>query len=213
MVSEFFAWLMKLFTARRAHPPAPPDATADAIKPITPTAKIAESSTIPLQPTHATPEPSPMPATPAGFIAAISPAAQICMKRTGVPASVTVAQAALESSWGRRAPGFNLFGIKADASWHGKAQLQVTHEVVNGKPITITAAFRAYDDWQGSIDDHAVFLIGNARYGKAFACGSGVEFAKAIAEAGYATDPQYADKLIEIIHAHDLTALDAEAAS
>ncbi|MDE1006987.1 MAG: glucosaminidase domain-containing protein [Paraburkholderia fungorum] len=149
------------------------------------------------------------PMTPAQFVAAISPAAQACMRRTGVPASVTVAQAALESSWGKRAPGMNLFGIKADASWRGPVTSQVTHEVVDGKTVTITANFRAYSDWQGSIDDHAAFLTGNPRYRPAFACKSGPAFAKAIAAAGYATDPLYADKLISIMSARNLNALDS----
>lgn len=146
--------------------------------------------------------------TPAGFIAAIAPAAQACAKRTGVPASVTVAQAALESSWGRRAPGMNLFGIKADASWHGAVTSQVTHEVVNGETVTITARFRAYSDWQGSIDDHAAFLTGNPRYRPAFTFKDGPNFARAIAKAGYATDPLYADKLIAIMSTRGLGALD-----
>lgn len=149
------------------------------------------------------------PMTPAEFVAAIAPAAQASMRRTGVPASVTVAQAALESSWGKRAPGMNLFGIKADASWRGPVTSQVTHEVVGGKTITITANFRAYSDWQGSIDDHAAFLTGNPRYRPAFACKTGADFAKAIAAAGYATDPLYADKLISIMSARNLTALDS----
>lgn len=146
--------------------------------------------------------------TPAGFIAAIAPAAQACAKRTGVPASVTVAQAALESSWGRRAPGMNLFGIKADALWHGPITSQVTHEVVNGETVTITARFRAYDTWQGSIDDHAAFLTGNPRYRPAFEFKDGPNFARAIAKAGYATDPLYADKLIAIMSTRGLGALD-----
>ncbi|HDR9497582.1 TPA: glycoside hydrolase family 73 protein [Burkholderia cepacia] len=146
--------------------------------------------------------------TPAGFIAAIAPAAQVCAKRTGVPASVTVAQAALESSWGKRAPGMNLFGIKADASWRGPVTSQVTHEVVDGETITITARFRAYSDWEGSIDDHAVFLTGNPRYRPAFAFKDGPNFARAIAKAGYATDPLYADKLIAIMSTRGLGALD-----
>ncbi|MDN7558235.1 glycoside hydrolase family 73 protein [Burkholderia orbicola] len=146
--------------------------------------------------------------TPAGFIAAIAPAAQACAKRTGVPASVTVAQAALESSWGKRAPGMNLFGIKADASWRGPVTTQSTHEVVNGETITITARFRAYSDWQGSIDDHAAFLTGNPRYRPAFAFKDGPSFARAIARAGYATDPLYADKLIAIMSTRGVGALD-----
>lgn len=183
-------------------PPAAPE----------PAPKAPEVAVAPVVPV---PVASPRPAapvadisTPAGFIAAIAPAAQACAKRTGVPASVTVAQAALESSWGRRAPGMNLFGIKADASWRGPVTTQPTHEVVDGETITITARFRAYSDWQGSIDDHAAFLTGNPRYRPAFAFKDGPSFARAIAKAGYATDPLYADKLIAIMSTRGLGALD-----
>lgn len=168
---------------------------------------VAPVVPVPVEPPRAA-APTPDISTPAGFIAAIAPAAQACAKRTGVPASVTVAQAALESSWGRRAPGMNLFGIKADASWHGPVTPQVTHEVVNGETVTITARFRAYDTWQGSIDDHAAFLTSNPRYRPAFAFKDGPSFARAIAKAGYATDPLYADKLIAIMSTRGLGSLD-----
>uniref|UniRef100_UPI001589628D glucosaminidase domain-containing protein n=1 Tax=Burkholderia anthina TaxID=179879 RepID=UPI001589628D len=82
-------------------------------------------------------------------------------------------------------------------------------EVVGGKSIEIVASFRAYSDWQGSIDDHAAFLVSNPRYRGAFSSTSGVEFAEAIAKAGYATDPQYADKLKSIITSRKLDAFDA----
>ncbi|MDN7893246.1 glucosaminidase domain-containing protein [Burkholderia cepacia] len=179
--------------------------------PVAPTAAaapaVASVVPVPIVPPRAAAQMADI-STPAGFIAAIAPAAQACAKRTGVPASVTVAQAALESSWGRRAPGMNLFGIKADASWRGQVTSQVTREVVNGETITITARFRAYTDWQGSIDDHAAFLTGNPRYRPAFAFKDGPNFARAIAKAGYATDPLYADKLIAIMSTRGLGALD-----
>ncbi|MDN7879325.1 glycoside hydrolase family 73 protein [Burkholderia aenigmatica] len=180
--------------------PAPP-------APSIPVAPVVPVPVVPPPPRPAAPTPDI--STPAGFIAAIAPAAQSCAKRTGVPASVTVAQAALESSWGKRAPGMNLFGIKADAAWHGPVTSQVTHEVENGQTITITANFRAYSTWQGSIDDHAAFLTGNPRYRPAFAFKDGPSFARAIAAAGYATDLEYAEKLISIMNARGLCALDS----
>lgn len=149
--------------------------------------------------------------TPADFIAAISPAAKTSAKTTRIPASFTVAQGALESAWGAHAPGMNLFGIKADSSWKGPVTTQITHEVVNGQTITITAKFRAYDDWLGSITDHAQFLLTNPRYQPAFAYTTGALFAQAVAAAGYATDPQYAAKIISIIRAHGLASLDLSA--
>lgn len=149
----------------------------------------------------------------ADFIAAIAPAAQACQARTKVPASVTIAQAALESTWGAHAPGFNLFGIKADTSWCGPETSVLTHEFVNGKMVEVTAWFRAYSGWQGSIDDHAEFLTQNPRYKPAFATTDGPSFADAIARAGYATDPAYASKLRAVIAAHDLTDYDQKAAA
>jgi flagellum-specific peptidoglycan hydrolase FlgJ len=146
--------------------------------------------------------------TPETFIAAISPAAKTSALTTKIPASFTIAQAALESAWGAHCPGFNLFGIKADSSWHGPVTSQVTHEVVDGKTIEITANFRAYPDWLGSINDHAQFLLTNPRYQPAFAYSTGAMFAQAVAAAGYATDPQYAAKIASIIRAHGLASLD-----
>jgi flagellum-specific peptidoglycan hydrolase FlgJ len=146
--------------------------------------------------------------TPKDFISAVTPAAKTSAAKTNIPASFTVAQSALESAWGSRAPGFNLFGIKADASWHGAVVAVATHESINGKSVPITANFRAYADWLGSISDHAAFLKCNPRYQPAFAHTDGVGFARAIAAAGYATDPLYGQKLVSIIAAHDLAALD-----
>ncbi|PXV60674.1 flagellar protein FlgJ [Dyella jiangningensis] len=151
--------------------------------------------------------------TPTSFIAAISPAARNAAARFKVPASVTVAQAALESGWGAHAPGHNLFGIKADSAWKGETTIQATHEWNGHQMVEIQAAFRAYPDWQGSIDDHALFLASNPRYMSAFAFADGAKFALAIAKAGYATDPQYAAKLQSIMAAHGLYALDEPAPS
>lgn len=188
--------------------PAKTDMPPAALEPAPKAPEVAVAPVVPVPVAPSLPVRAPDISTPAGFVTAIAPAAQACSKRTGVPASVTVAQAALESSWGKRAPGMNLFGIKADPAWRGPVTLQVTHEVVNGETITITARFRAYSDWEGSIDDHAAFLTGNPRYRPAFAFKDGPNFARAIAKAGYATDPLYADKLIAIMSTRGLGALD-----
>ncbi|MDR5729328.1 MAG: glucosaminidase domain-containing protein [Terriglobia bacterium] len=146
--------------------------------------------------------------TPNAFISAIGPAAKTSAAQSKIPASFTIAEGALESGWGAHAPGMNLFGIKADPSWAGPFTTQTTHEVIDGNTITIQAKFRAYSDWLGSISDHARFLLTNPRYRPAFAFTTGPLFAQAIAAAGYATDPQYAAKIISIIQAHDLAAFD-----
>lgn len=146
--------------------------------------------------------------TPQEFIAALSAPAQQSMLTTKIPASFVVADAALESGWGVHAPGFNLFGVKADPSWTGAIVTLNTREFWNGKWVMIPAKFRAYSGWLGSIEDHAAFLLSNPRYGACFACQTPQAFAEAIAKAGYATDPSYAQKIIEVMRAHNLQQLD-----
>lgn len=151
--------------------------------------------------------------TPQEFIALIGPAAQSCAKTSGVPASFTVAQAALESGWGESGlakKGKNLFGVKADASWKGDILTLQTKEFLNGSWVVVTARWRKYTNWQRALEDHAAFLKNNKRYAGCFLCASGVSFAQAVANAGYATDPNYADKLISIIDMHELAQLDRE---
>jgi flagellar protein FlgJ len=146
--------------------------------------------------------------TPQEFIAAIAPAAQASAAKTKIPASFTVAQAAVESGWGKRCPGFNLFGIKADRSWTGPTVTTGTHENEGGVDVAITDRFRAYSNWQESLDDHARFLTENPRYRPAFQFTDGRRFASAVAKAGYATDPAYSAKIISIIDGRGLAALD-----
>ena len=123
------------------------------------------------------------------FLNFLIPGAKAAHKLCGVPASVSIAQAILESGWGKKAPGNNLFGIKADAGWKGKTVEFPTHEIIRGVRVYQTCRFRAYATLGDSIKDHASFLASNARYKTAFECGTGCEFAKAIAKDGYATDP------------------------
>lgn len=145
---------------------------------------------------------------PDEFIAAIAPSAQSAAKETGVLASVSIAQAALESGWGVHAPAFNLFGIKADKSWPGPVSYQVTTEVVRGHRQTITAAFRSYPNWSASIADHAKFLKENPRYMPCFSCTTAEGFATMLQRCGYSTDPNYAASLSALIRQHKLTQFD-----
>lgn len=133
------------------------------------------------------------------FIDSILSGAQEAHKKYGVFASVTLAQSALESAWGKDAISNNLFGIKADASWKGKKVLVDAHEVHQGRRIPVKAWFRAYMSPSASVIDHALFLSQNKRYKEAFKCKNGCDFARSIAKAGYATDPNYAELLISII--------------
>ena len=148
------------------------------------------------------------------FITLIGPAAQASTRKTGVPASFTVAQAALESGWGESLlalQGRNLFGVKADPSWHGEVLTFTTREFLRGAWVTVPAHWRKYPDWQECIDDHADFLRQNRRYAPCFACSTGAAFARAVAQAGYATDPEYAAKLVSVIEQYQLARLDGGA--
>lgn len=149
---------------------------------------------------------------PADFIAALAPGAVACMAKTRIPASFTTAQAALESGWGHSAIAYdarNLFGVKADPSWHGETIMAPTQEFIRGKWITVEAKWRKYPSWEACLEDHANFLLYNPRYHSAFEHCDDVEaFVQAIARAGYATDPAYAAKIISIIHSHNLKRFD-----
>lgn len=129
-----------------------------------------------------------------------------------VPASVTIAQAILESGWGKSHMGDanNYFGIKAKGPTSfgpiavGAVQLP-TREVINGKSVMVNAWFRAYASMTDSFRDHGDFLRRNSRYQGAFQHSDDAdEFARKVAQAGYATDPNYANALINIMRANNL---------
>ena len=140
------------------------------------------------------------------FVATIWPHARRAAKIIGVPAHALVAQAALETGWGRHLArdsagksGFNLFGIKAGAGWFGGRSRLPTHEVVNGVVAREDASFRGYDTVAEAFDDYVAFLRRNPRY--AAALRQSVDsrtFAAGLQKAGYSTDPHYADKIHRI---------------
>ncbi len=142
--------------------------------------------------------------SPAEFGRVFGPAARESMKLTGVPASVTLAQAALETGWGKSSIGDakNLFGMKGTGP--AGTTLVWTTEYVNGKYIRIQDKFRKYHSWRESIDDHARLLSQGSRYKKCMANRNNPDqFARELQKAGYATDPQYASKLISIMKANN----------
>jgi hypothetical protein len=153
-------------------------------------------------------------ASGAEFINEVGAAAQRSQRTTRVPASVTVAQAILESDWGRSRlsrQGNNLFGIKALGSVTGSAGVVsiATWEHVNGGDVIVQAPFKAYFTIQQSIDDHGTFFTRNRRYRDALAVGNDAQaFARAIQDAGYATDPSYAAKLIGLMDRYELYRFD-----
>lgn len=142
--------------------------------------------------------------TPEAFVRSIWPQAQKAAAELGVPAKALVAQAALETGWGRRLAGgkhgssLNLFGIKASGGWKGARVNAGTHEFVGGKRVEERADFRAYGSVAESFADYAR-LIGRDRYAAARGTGDDVHrFASALQKAGYATDPSYAAKITAI---------------
>jgi flagellar protein FlgJ len=126
-----------------------------------------------------------------------------------VPAKFIVSQAALESGWGKQEikhadglPSHNLFGIKAGASWKGRTVEVVTTEYENGVPKKVVEKFRAYNNYTESFRDWALLMKSNPRYAQVLEQGrSGAGFAYGLQRAGYATDPNYGDKLARVIGA------------
>jgi len=139
--------------------------------------------------------------SPEAFVRSVWPHAQKTAAELGVPAKALVAQAALETNWGKRLAGgssHNLFGIKAGAQWLGDKVAAATHEFVDGVRVAQRAAFRAYHSAADSFADYANLLSG-PRYAAARGTGEDTRrFAQALQHAGYATDPSYAAKIAAI---------------
>jgi hypothetical protein len=148
------------------------------------------------------------------FITAVGAAARDARQTMGgVPASVTVAQAILESSWGESRltrDANNYFGIKATGQiGNDGAVWMPTLEYADGGSYTVVAPFRAYRTLADSVVDHARLFQQVGLYRSALeAAGDPDEFARRIAQAGYATDPRYADKLIDLMQRYDLYRFD-----
>lgn len=127
--------------------------------------------------------------------------------------SITIAQAILESGWGNKVPAdpvtgrssYNLFGIKGTGP-AGSVTI-ASKEVENGQVVTRNSQFKAYYNFQQSIDDHADFLL-QPLYKKGVTAASPQEAAQALEKAGYATDPQYAEKLTTLIQTYNLSKYD-----
>jgi flagellum-specific peptidoglycan hydrolase FlgJ len=153
----------------------------------------------------ALPDPTPQPkqsttyANKDEFIAAMTPVAKEVAANLGVSHKIILAQAALESGWGKHQRSNNLMGIKS----HGEAGGVdvVTHEVVNGKRVKIKDSFRQYDTPEDSIRGYGAFLKANSRYRHFLRAGAESEDAQlsALQTSGYATDPRYAFKLRNIM--------------
>ncbi|TVT45802.1 MAG: flagellar assembly peptidoglycan hydrolase FlgJ [Denitromonas halophila] len=142
----------------------------------------------------------------AAFVRKVMPHAQAASRETGIPAHFMVAQAALETGWGKYQlrdasgqPSHNLFNIKAGSSWEGKTVSVGTTEYVNGRPVTEQARFRAYGSYAESFRDYARLIGNSPRYADVVGQQDAAAFARELQAAGYATDPRYAEKLTRII--------------
>ena len=156
------------------------------------------------------------------FIVKVGAMAKADMAKSGICAAVTVAQAILESGWGKSELAVNannLFGMKKNLSgntwkgsaWDGKSVYsKQTKEVYASGPATIQADFRAYKDWQASVNDHSAYLAGAKngsalRYKGLVGCTDYKKAAQIIKDGGYATSPDYVQKLCRLIEQYGLT--------
>ena len=143
------------------------------------------------------------------FIKQVAPEAQAMQNTYHVYASITIAQAILESQWGTSqlaSQYHNLFGIKGTGA---NSRVMTTKEYINGKWIVTKGRFRVYDSWSDSIKDHTRLMLNGTdtnqqNYDRVVHATNYQEAARGLQEAGYATDPDYAQKLISVIKAYKL---------
>jgi flagellar protein FlgJ len=146
------------------------------------------------------------PATHDEFVQALLPAATAAGNKLGVDPQSLIAHAALETNWGKSMPraadgscSFNLFGIKAGSGWSGAQTTAQTTEVVNGQAQSQKASFRSYGSPEDCMQDYAKLLGSSSRYSGALGTGADTSaFAGALQRGGYATDPNYANKLTAV---------------
>lgn len=144
----------------------------------------------------------------AAFHDRMSHHAVIASRETGMPANYMLGQAALETGWGRKeiktsngANSYNLFGIKATGGWKGKVAETTTTEYINGVKQKRVEKFRAYDSYADSFKDFANLIQNNPRYKSVMENVHSISgYARAMQNSGYATDPNYANKLANVIN-------------
>jgi flagellar protein FlgJ len=141
------------------------------------------------------------------FVRSMESMAQSAGTSLGVAPDTLIAQAALETGWGRNLPtdasgrsSSNLFGVKAGDSWQGASVAATTTEYQQGAPVSTQAAFRSYDDTAQGVSDYVSLLRSSPRYASALGAGSDVQaFATGLQRGGYATDPDYVNKLVATV--------------
>jgi flagellar rod assembly protein/muramidase FlgJ len=149
------------------------------------------------------------------FVEEVAPAIQQAAARLGVSPRVLLAQAALETGWGRSVVGNNIFGIKAGASWPGATVTAKTHEMEGGQLVAHQGKFRSYTTIGQAVNDYVGLVSASSRYRAALGAGDNVAaYAQALAAGGYASDRDYAAKLAAVADSSKMSyavaSLDAE---
>jgi peptidoglycan hydrolase FlgJ len=150
--------------------------------------------------------------SPAEFVHRMMPPIRRIAAVLGVDPMGILAQAALETGWGQRMPrhadgssSHNMFGVKAGDEWTGSRASADSMEVANGVATPRRTTFRAYDSIEDSVNDFASLLKSSPRYRDVIAAGGSAEaYIASMGKSGYATDPEYANKLNEILHGETL---------
>jgi flagellar protein FlgJ len=171
------------------------------------TAPPAPANSLPAVQPGAASGPTSLPEAARSFIGKLWPHAQEAARATGIAPHFILGQAALESGWGRGeirmadgSSSHNLFGIKAGKGWTGPTADVLTTEYVNGAAVKTVEKFRAYGSYAEAFKDYANLLAANPRYAHVLNERSdAAAFARGLQQAGYATDPNYADKLTRVI--------------
>ena len=165
-------------------------------------------------PAPLSPAPSSAPETAKEFVSQFWPAAVAAGRELGVPPKGLMAQAALESGWGKRdikladgSTSHNLFGIKANKGWDGPVAEVATTEYVNGAPTQRVERFRAYASFEAGFQDYVSLMKNSPRYSKLLNMNDAHQYAQGLQQAGYATDPRYAAKLSSLIQGKTLRAV------
>lgn len=158
-------------------------------------------------------EPSPakeaVPNNPYDFVKTIYPHAERIGAVLGVDPDILIAQSALETGWGQHViqdkygrSSYNFFNIKADSRWSGDQVAKSTLEFHQGVATKETANFRRYETIEDSFKDYAQFILTEPRYKTARTAASGQDYVRALQREGYATDPNYAEKVLDVLK-HD----------
>ena len=167
-------------------------------------------ASIPTTKTQTVKKPEVVADTPEEFVNQLYPHAERVAEKIGIDPAVLIAQSALETGWGKHVvndkygrSSYNLFNIKADQRWSGPRVNVSTLEYKDGLAVKEKANFRRYDSIADSFTDYAQFILTEPRYHDARQAQDDKSYLRALQGSGYATDPNYADKVIELLQ-HDL---------